>query len=128
MKEINFKPNKDYVVCQWYTAEEKKDTKVILVGSAKGQREDSLNGVNEILAVGPDVPEGIKPGQWAMLAHMEVPIVNIDGIHCAMYKAHMIMGTFEEKPDIADNSKEGPSIRTKKTEEKALAFKDKYKQ
>lgn len=126
--KINFKPTKDYVICEWYTAKEKEDSKVILVGNAKNDRIEELNGINEVLAVGPDVV-GIKPGDWAMLSHMEVPIVNIDGVACAAYKSHMIMGTFDSQPEIDNNknSKEGAIIRTKKTEGKALDFKDKYK-
>jgi hypothetical protein len=127
-KKINFQPLGDYVVCEWYIAP-KKETKIELVGNAKADQEAGLNGINEVLAVGPKV-ENIKPGDWAMLAHMEVPIVNIDGTPCAMYKAHMLMGVFDEQPDLDDNnnSKEGAIIRTKKTEKKALEFKEKYKQ
>lgn len=127
MSKINFNPTKDYIVCEWYTAKE-KESKVILMGNAKDDRQAGLNGVNEILAVGPDVPEYIKPGQWALLSHMEVPIVNIDGVDCAMYKSHMFLGTFDTKPDVAGNDKSGPKIKTTKTQEKALEFKEKYKQ
>jgi co-chaperonin GroES (HSP10) len=128
-KRINFKPLRDYVICEWYVEEEKKESTIILTGNAKEDKIAELNGINEVLAVGPDVV-GVEPGQWAMLAHMEVPIVNIDGVPCAMYKSHMIMGLFDDKPDVEDNGndKSGATIRTKKTEKKALEFKDKYKQ
>lgn len=128
MSKINFEPFRDYVICEWYVKEEKEEKKkIILTGNAAQNEIESLNGINEVLAVGPDVKQA-KVGDWVMLAHMEVPIVNIDGVPCAMYKEHMIMGTFDEKPDIAENDKNGPSIRTKKTEKKSLEFKDKYKQ
>jgi hypothetical protein len=129
-KKINFKPMRDYVVCEWYVKKEEEDKKkIILTGNAAQDAIEELNGINEILAVGEDV-KNMEPGQWAMLSHTEVPIVNIDGIPCAMYKAHMIMGTFDGQPDIDENknSKEGPIIRTKKTEKKSLEFRDKYKQ
>jgi co-chaperonin GroES (HSP10) len=129
-KKINFTPMRDYVVCEWYVAPEKdKEKKIILTGNAEQDAIAELNGINEVLAVGEDV-KNIKVGDFAMLSHMEVPIVNIDGVQCAMYKAHMIMGTFESKPDVDENknSKEGPIIKTKKTEQKAVEFKNKYKQ
>jgi len=127
--KINFKPLKDYVVCEWYVKDEKKESKVILPSNVTDSRIEELNGINEVLAVGEDV-KGMEPGNWAMLSHMEVPIVNIDGKQCAMYKAHMIMGVFENQPDIDNNknSKEGAIIRTKKTEKKSIEFRDKYKQ
>ena len=132
MSKINFKPLRDYVICEWYVKKEEKDPKkkeIILVGNAKAEREEEMNGINEVLAVGPDV-QNIKPGDWAMLANMEVPILNIDGVQCAAFKSHMLMGIFEEKPDIenCENPKDGTIIRTKKTEKKALEFRDKYKQ
>jgi co-chaperonin GroES (HSP10) len=126
--KINFNPLADYVVCEWYLKEE-KESEIILTGTAKKEEEAGLNGINEVLAVGPTV-ENIKVGDWAMLAHTEVPIVNIDGVPCAIYKAHMLMGTFDSKPDLetSKNSKEGPILRTKKTEKKARDFAKKYGQ
>jgi hypothetical protein len=130
--KINFTPRKDYVVVEWYVIkkEDEKNKIIIPESSLKDYREDSLNGINEILAVGSSCDPNLKVGQWAMLNHTEVPIVNIDGVSCALYKEHMIVGTFDEKPDLDANktSKDGPIIRTRKTEEKALKFKDKYKQ
>ena len=130
--KINFKPLRDYVICEWYTmtSEEKKaKNTIILLGNDKANHEEDMNGINEVLAVGPEV-KNIKVGDWAMLANMEVPIINIDGVHCAAFKAHMLMGTFDEKPDTenCENPKDGTIIRTRKTEKKALAFKEKYKQ
>jgi hypothetical protein len=127
-KKINFEPFRDYVICEWYVKEE-KESKIKLVGNAAQDALEELNGINEILAVGPDCKQA-KVGQFAMVGHMEVPIVNIDGIPCAMYKEHMLMGAFDSKPDVEENknSKEGPVIRTKKTEQKAVDFAHKYKQ
>lgn len=130
--KINFRPLKDHVICEWYTEKEiegDKGKKIILTGEAAKDRESELNGVNEVLAVGPDV-EGIKVGDWAMLSNMQVPILNIDGVLCADFKAHMIMGVFDEKPDIENckNPQDGHIIRTSKTKEKAVKFAEKYKQ
>ena len=126
--KINFNPLGDYVIVEWYKMEDKEST-IELVGQAKEMAEASLNGVNEVLAVGPKV-ENIKVGDWAMLAHMEVPLINIDGVACAIYKAHMLMGTFESKPNLENTkgSNEMPKIKTTKTEAKAVEFKNKYKQ
>ena len=126
-KKINFEPYRDYVICEWYVEEKQEESKIHLIGNAKQDAVDKLNGINEIIAVGPDVKQA-KVGDWAFLSHTEVPIVNIDGVHCAMYKEHMIMGSFSSKPAIAENDKEGPKIKTTKTEEKAVEFKNKYKQ
>ena len=125
--KINFTPIGDYVVCEWYVANKVTDSGIELVGESIKKQEEGMNGINEILAVGPEV-KGILPGDWAMVAHMEVPIVNIDGTPCAMYKSHMIMGVFDDKPDLemSNNAKDAAILKTKKTEKRARDFAKKY--
>lgn len=125
---VNFKAKKDYVYCRWHVLKE-EDKKIKLIGNALEDANADLNGINEVCAIGPEVKD-IKVGDWAMLNNMQVPIINIDGVDYAALKEHMIMLTFDEKPEIENckNPKDGSLIKTKKTEAKALAFKDKYKQ
>ena len=132
MSKVNFNAKKDYIYCKWNIPKEstgEAGKKIALIGNALADKESELNGINEVVAVGPDVKD-VKVGDWAMLTNTEMPIINIDGTAYMAIKDHMVMLTFDEKPHIENckNPKDGSIIRTKKTEKKALEFKDKYKQ
>ena len=129
---MNWSAKKDYIYCRWNVRKEAAkgaNDKVILVGNALADAEAELNGINEVVAVGPEVKD-VKVGEWVMLTNTEMPIINIDGESYMALKEHMVMLSFTDKPEIENckNPKDGSIIRTKKTEKKALEFKDKYKQ
>lgn len=130
---MNWSAKKDYIYCKWNvekeTPEGQNGKKITLIGNAKADAEADLNGINEVMAVGPDVKD-IKVGEWVMLTNTEMPIINIDGTAYMALKEHMVMLSFDEKPAVENckNPKDGSIIRTRKTEAKALAFKEKYKQ
>lgn len=130
---MNWSAKKDYIYCKWNvrkeTPEGENGKKISLIGNALADAEAELNGINEVVAVGPDVKD-IKVGEWVMLTNTEMPIINIDGEAYMALKDHMVMLSFDEKPEVENckNPKDGSIIRTKKTEKKALEFRDKYKQ
>ena len=132
MSKVNFKAKKDYIYCKWNIPKDlsgDKGKKIALIGTALADQESELNGINEVMAIGPDVKD-VNLGDWVMLTNTEMPIINIDGVAYMAVKEHMIMLSFDDKPEIENckNPKDGSIIRTKKTEKKALEFKDKYKQ
>lgn len=130
---MSWNAKKDYIYCKWNVRQESTEgangKKIVLQGNALADAESELNGINEVCAVGPDVKD-VKVGDWAMLTNTEMPVINIDGVNYMAIKEHMVMLTFDNKPEVENckNPKDGSIIRTKKTEKKALEFKDKYKQ
>ena len=133
MDKIGFTPTGAGVLLNWQVAE-KDETKVGIILSPELQAEIDAkknaleNGITSVVSVGPDCKQ-VKVGDWVLL-NSAGKLINVDGVQYGFVKEHQIDGIYSKEPSTKriDEIRAQPgTLKTEKTEKKALDFKDKYK-
>lgn len=101
--KINFQPNGANLLVEWYEKTE-EESKIIVADHLRKQFNADLNGVNEVVAVGPDC-KFAKVGDWVMIGQADTPVLRIDGKPYAMLREHQVTGKFPEGRPEMDTSK-----------------------
>jgi co-chaperonin GroES (HSP10) len=139
METVGFTPNQTGVLLKWREAEDDEKASGIIIPEAirehpeaiREQRQAELNalenGITQVMAVGPDC-KLVKVGDWVLL-NSPGRLINVEGIAYGLVKEHQIDGVFDNEPNTKKVDEIGVApgtLKTTKTEKKALDFKEKY--
>jgi co-chaperonin GroES (HSP10) len=133
MDNVGFTPNQTGVLLKWREAEnDEKASGIIIPEAIREQRQAELNalenGITQVMAVGPDC-KLVKPGDWVLL-NSPGRLINVEGTAYGLVKEHQIDGVFAKEPSTKKIDEIGAppgTLKTTKTEKKALDFGNKYK-
>lgn len=132
METVGFTPTQTGVLLAWREAEDdEKKTGIIIPEAIREERQAQLNalenGITQVVAVGPDC-KLVKVGDWILL-NSPGRLINVEGTAYGLVKEHQIDGVFHSEPTTKKIDEIGVppgTLKTTKTEKKALDFKDKY--
>lgn len=132
MGKVGFTPTGAGVLLVWQAAEkDEKSAGIILSPELQAEldaKKNALeNGITSVAAVGPDCKQ-VKVGDWVLL-NSAGKLINVEGTQYGFVKEHQIDGIYAKEPKTKkiDEIKPQPgTLRTEKTEKKALDFNKKY--
>ena len=133
MKKVGFTPGGTGILLNWreVTDTEKTSAGIIVPQELREERAAKLNGlengITSVAAIGPDVKQ-YKVGDWVLLKSAG-RLINVEGEQYGLVAEHQIEGKYDKEPDTKRTDALSPkpgTMKTEKTEKKALDFKNKY--
>ena len=131
MGKVGFTPGGTGILLNWREVASDEKSLIKLLPEQEKERAAKMNGlengITSIAAVGPNV-DFYKVGDWVLLKSSG-RLINVEGKQYGLVAEHQLEGKYDKEPDMkrtdALDAKPG-TLRTEKTEKKALSFKDKY--
>ena len=131
MSKVGFTPGGTGILLNWKEAEKDEKSLIKLLPEQEAERaarQNGLeNGITSIAAVGPNVTF-YEVGDWVLLKSAG-RLINVEGVEYGLVAEHQLEGKYDKEPSTkrVDTLAHKPgTLKTEKTEKKAVDFKNKY--